>query len=206
MIKLEIGGGGNFALGNGWVNLDIDERADIRHDLDKLPWPVADDSVIEVYSSHCLEHVQNPFHFMFEVARVCVIGAPVTIKVPFPTSDLAMTFGHRHVFSPLKVKNFDHYFPHLTFHPDQKKRLKWVGTKLNPTEYLEDAKRELPFLAGLSDEVIMRWIPRTCHESVFTFTVTANEFYKPDQPAAAHQMFDAIMEKPPGPSEGIIQP
>lgn len=46
-------------------------------------WELKDDSVEEVFSSHCLEHIRNINFFMKELYRVCRKDAMITIVVPF---------------------------------------------------------------------------------------------------------------------------
>lgn len=172
-MNLELGGG-SYARGAGWVNLDKCDGADIRHDLDSTPWPLGDDSVSAVYSSHCLEHLRNPFLAFAEICRVCALGAPVEIRTPHPHSHLAMTAGHIHVFSPLQAENMERHFPR-DFWKDQK-RMRLDRIEYAPTFLLDQAKAELPFLRGLSDEVVMRWVPGACHECRFFYTVIENEY------------------------------
>lgn len=175
-MKLELGGSGwngRHSRGDGWVNIDLHEAADVRHNLESLPWPFADDSIEAVYSSHCLEHLANPHSICREIARVCKAGAPIEIRVPHPNSQLAMTWDHKHVFSPTHAVNVDRYFP-AEFWPDRK-RLRLDKIEYHPTFMLNEARAELPFLGGLSDETVMRWIPGTCHECRFFYTVVENE-------------------------------
>ena len=173
-MRLEIGGGNNFARGDGWVNLDQIEGADIRHDLNVKPWPLADDSVDEIYSSHCIEHVQCPIGFLQECARIGKVGCPIEIRCPSPYSDLAMVAGHVSVFSPQAARNMDIHFPKLFW--TAAKRPKLVSFHMNSNERLREAKRELPFLHGLSDDVIMKYIPGCAHETVFHYVVQVNEY------------------------------
>jgi ubiquinone/menaquinone biosynthesis C-methylase UbiE len=172
-MKLELGGGNKYARGEGWTNIDQCEGADIRHNLDVVPWPLADESVQAVYSSHCLEHLKDPHQVFRELCRVCVVGAPIEIRVPHPRSDLAMCAGHLHVYSPVQCRNEDHYFA-ADFWTGPK-RMKLDRLEYHPTYMLEEAKAELPFLKGLSDELIMKWIGGTCHECRFFFNIVANE-------------------------------
>lgn len=173
-MKLEIGGGSNFARGGDWVNLDMCQEADIRHNLDVTPWPVADDSADEIYSSHCIEHVEDSNAFLFECARIGKAGCTVEIRCPAPFSEMAFVSGHRNVFSPQHVRNVEIHFPKLYWR--ERKRLRFVSHIFQASEKLARAKRELSFLAGLSDQQIMEWIPGTAHESVFKFVVQANEY------------------------------
>jgi ubiquinone/menaquinone biosynthesis C-methylase UbiE len=169
MIEL---GGGTRARGEGFANIDIVQQADFEWDLNKAPYPFPDDSVDEVYSSHCLEHLDCPPRTLREIVRICRMGAQVEIRVPHPASQMAMCAGHKHVFSPLMVDNIMTHFPEL--HWTGPKRLRLKSLRYNATGWLEQAKQELPFLAGLDDQIIMKWIPNACHESVFLFEVTAN--------------------------------
>ena len=172
-MRLEIGGG-TKSRGGGWVNMDQVSTADIVHDLTVRPWPVADDSCDEVYSSHCIEHVPNVLAFLHEIVRVGRIGCQIEIRCPHPNADLAFVDTHVHVFSPIQAINMDVHFPR-EFWP-HKKRLKFIGHHFGPSFLLEQAKRELPFLAGIDDQTIMRWIPRTAHETVFRYEVVVNEY------------------------------
>lgn len=171
MVKLEIGGG-IFPLGDGWVNLDKIASADVVHNLEECPWPFADDSVDQIYTSHCIEHVSDPVPFLQECARIGKIGTRVEIRCPAPTAHLAMVADHKHVFSLQCARNMDIHFPHLFW--TGAKRLTLRGFRLQSSEMLAWAKRDLPFLRNISDDKIMMWIPGTAHESVFDYEVTAN--------------------------------
>lgn len=81
-MKLEIGGGNDFARGDGWTNMDQLPGADIQHDLNVRPWPLSDDSVDAIYTSHCIEHVQCPISFLHECARIVSIRAPRAGRKP----------------------------------------------------------------------------------------------------------------------------
>lgn len=174
-MKLEIGGGNIFAKGEDWINIDLCKEAHIEHNLNILPWPIVDESVDEIYSSHCIEHVMSSIDFLTECARIGKISSKVEIRCPYPYSDMAMTSGHTNVFSLQQAKNMDFYFPHITWYG--KRRLKLLSYHINASERLEEAKKELPFLSGLSNEVIMKYIPGTAFESVFVYEVIDNEYY-----------------------------
>jgi len=174
-MKLEIGGGEHFARGADWVNMDQWIGANIVHNLDVIPWPIADGTIDEIYSSHCIEHVHDPDGFLRECARIGAIGCTIEIRCPAPFSEMAFVADHKSIFSPQHARNMDVHFPHLYWR--EAKRLKLQGYHFQASEKLVRAKAELPFLAGLSDQVIMEWIPGTAHETVFKFTVRANEHY-----------------------------
>jgi ubiquinone/menaquinone biosynthesis C-methylase UbiE len=173
-MKLEIGGGNDFARGDGWTNMDQLPGADIQHDLNVRPWPLSDDSVDAIYTSHCIEHVQCPISFLHECARIGKVGCTVEIRCPSPYSDLAMVAGHVSVFSPQAARNMDVHFPRLFW--KDKKRPRLVSWHFGANERLHEAKRELPFLKGLSDHLIMKYIPGCAHETVFQYVIQANEY------------------------------
>jgi hypothetical protein len=88
-IKLNLGCGAR--LFEGYVNVDKYGNPDVRHDLERFPWPWADSSVEEVRLIHVLEHLgRDPDVFigiMKELYRVCRSGARVHIEVPHPRHD-----------------------------------------------------------------------------------------------------------------------
>lgn len=71
---------------DGYVNVDRFGEPDLRHDLESLPWPWPDDSVIEILMEHVLEHLgRDPMVYLDiwkEMYRVCRDGATIWIKVP----------------------------------------------------------------------------------------------------------------------------
>ncbi len=89
-IKLDLGGGGNPQP--GFVNIDVRKlpEVDIVHDLEKLPWPLPDESVGFMIASHVLEHIdpaQGKFlKFMDECWRVMKPDAEFMIAVPYAGS------------------------------------------------------------------------------------------------------------------------
>ena len=172
-MKIELGGGGR-PRGDGFLNVDLVPGADIKHDLDVRPYPFDDDTITEVYSSHCLEHLDDPHSVLVELCRICVPGALVEIRVPHPSSDLAMVWTHKHVFSPVCAINMDEHFPDDFWPKTNPKRMKLLRLGYGPTFLLAEARRELPFLAGLSDETVMKYVPRTCHEVMFYYQVQSH--------------------------------
>lgn len=85
-IKLDIACGQNKQ--QGFIGVDIAPcvGVDIVHDLNVYPWPFADDSVEEAFSSHFVEHVGCLMKFMNECQRIMKQGAKLTILAPYYSS------------------------------------------------------------------------------------------------------------------------
>lgn len=68
----------------GAVGLDFNPAtaADIIHDLNQHPWPLASDHFDKVICRHIVEHIANPIRFMEEIHRVGRAGAVVEIVTP----------------------------------------------------------------------------------------------------------------------------
>ena len=164
LLRIELGGG--KIPKPGYVNVDMCDGADCKHDLEK-PLPFADDSVEAVYSSHCMEHVDRVFLLLNEICRVCVIGARVTIAVPHFGQEMAMCPGHRHVISEMMIDHFTE-LPENCWTGD--KMLALLGKSYRPTKHFDEAKRLFPHL---SDEQIYRFIQNTCHDVTFDLEVRA---------------------------------
>jgi hypothetical protein len=77
----------------GFINVDRVAacQPDQLVDLEKLPWPWADDSVVEIRLFHVLEHLGQQTEVFLaiikEMYRVCRDGARIEITVPHPRSD-----------------------------------------------------------------------------------------------------------------------
>ena len=90
-MKLNLGCGNK--LYDGYVNVDKFDiyNIDIKHDLEKFPYPFNDNSVEEIILSHVLEHIgQDPDIFMKilkELYRICKNQALIKIAVPHPRHD-----------------------------------------------------------------------------------------------------------------------
>ena len=74
-MKLNLGCGNKII--DGYVNVDKYDtyNIDIKHDLEKFPYPFEDDTVEEIILSHVLEHIgQSPDIFikiLKELYRIC---------------------------------------------------------------------------------------------------------------------------------------
>ncbi len=112
---LDIGCGA--AKTSGAVGLDIspDTQADIVHDLDVFPYPIADASFDQILLQDVIEHVREPIRVFEELHRIARPGARIQLRTPHFSSVLA--YGdptHRHYFSTIAIRSlaeprFAHY-------------------------------------------------------------------------------------------------
>jgi len=107
---LNLGSGnrpGNKKL--GWINIDVDpsHNPDIVRDLDKC-LPFDDNSIDQVRASHVIEHVEDVFHFMYEIWRVSKHGELVEIICPRPLAEVSVYPNHKRW---IKEKYFTYWTP-----------------------------------------------------------------------------------------------
>lgn len=116
MIKVEIGGG-PIPL-NGYINIDCLSHPKVQHtlDLNVDPLPFSDDSVDEIYSSHCLEHLEPAkgfIHCMEEMYRISKPDIKWFIKVPYAHT-------HHTVANPFHINNIFNEYTFSFFSPTPK--------------------------------------------------------------------------------------
>jgi len=169
MFRIELGGGAK-GRGPGWVNVDLCPEAEIQHDLNVLPWPLADASVDAVYSSHCIEHVKCPISFLREIARICKTGAEVEIRCPDPFAEMAMCAGHESVVSIMMLRHASEIFP-ASYFGGRPRRLRLARVVAGPDSFWFPQARNNPLFRGWTDDDILTWLPRTRHENQFHLTV-----------------------------------
>lgn len=87
----------------GCVNVDAFQNCqpDVLHDLNKLPYPWADNSVDGIEAHHIIEHLDDWWAVFVECARILRPGGFLHIRVPHDSSSTALTYrDHFHIFSP----------------------------------------------------------------------------------------------------------
>lgn len=82
MKRLNLGCGIDYKA--GYINVDFHSHVniDVQHDLNKIPFPFADEEFDFIYASHILEHLDKPFVIMTELHRILKPGGKLQIKVP----------------------------------------------------------------------------------------------------------------------------
>lgn len=85
LLRLNLGSGA--VRREGFLSVDMLKlpNVDVVHDLRMMPWPFEDESVIEVWCSHFLEHLtgQERLAFFNELWRIMPWGARATIITPY---------------------------------------------------------------------------------------------------------------------------
>ena len=79
LINIDLCGGHNPPP--GYVSVDI-QNAEVIHDLNKAPWPFADNSVGIVRASDALEHLKDPITTMKEIHRILAPGGMLLSNTP----------------------------------------------------------------------------------------------------------------------------
>jgi len=74
-----VGSKGDVVIG---VDYYDSTSADVKHNLDKFPYPFKDNEFDMVYCSHVIEHVKDPVKFLTEVHRIAKPNALVIVKAP----------------------------------------------------------------------------------------------------------------------------
>ena len=153
-MKLHLGCGQKYF--KGWVNADgFSGKADKRFDFDKTPWPFKDNSFEEIYSSHCLEHLEDTQKAMDEIWRVCQPNALVTIRVPHFSSVFAFAPFHKKFFARGSMLYFTKDYPERygkACFEIASTRIHWFP---QDKEYIKGIKRKLgSFLGKLLDLLI----------------------------------------------------
>lgn len=82
----------------GAIGIDIN-CGDIRHDLNSFPYPIPDNSFDEIYSCHCIEHLDDFQRVIEELYRIVKPCGIIEIIVPFFSSHCAHHPFHKKFFN-----------------------------------------------------------------------------------------------------------
>ncbi|MFB5605886.1 MAG: hypothetical protein ACE5RF_03855 [Nitrosarchaeum sp.] len=107
-MKLNLGCGTEYK--DGWVNVDMGNvNCDVKHNIEKFPWPFENSSVNEILMKHVFEHISktNFIDVMKEIYRVSENGAIINIESPYAGSDNFWT-DPTHKF-PMTPRTFDYF-------------------------------------------------------------------------------------------------
>ena len=84
-LRLDLACGSNKQPGFTGVDVRDLDGVDIVHDLEKFPWPFADESANLVIASHFIEHLKPwlSITFMDEVWRILTFGGTFCASTPY---------------------------------------------------------------------------------------------------------------------------
>ena len=120
MDILDVGCGTHKTPGALGIDFNPATAADVIHDLDQYPWPLADDAFDRIVCSHIVEHIADFVRFMEEIHRVGRAGAAVDIVTPHFSSRFSYTdpthLRHLSLFS------FDYFVDAPPFRPGRLSR------------------------------------------------------------------------------------
>ncbi len=109
MRVLDLGCGNKKRAGAVGIDFNSRTAADIVHNLNEFPYPLADASFDEIYLDNTLEHLDRPVRVMEELHRICAPGGRAIVIVPYFRSVwAAIDPTHQHTFS---VDSFAYYDP-----------------------------------------------------------------------------------------------
>ena len=112
---LDIGCGSAKTPGATGLDISADTDADIVHDLNEFPYPIADDSFDQILLQDVIEHVNDPIKVFEELHRIARPGARIQLRTPHYSSVLA--YGdptHKQYFATIAIRQlaeprFAHY-------------------------------------------------------------------------------------------------
>lgn len=82
----------------GFTTVDLFGEPDIRHDLNKFPYPFESDSILHIRLNHGLEHLNEPVKVLEECRRILKLGCEIEIRVPH--------FSHIYAYNHPEHKRF----------------------------------------------------------------------------------------------------
>lgn len=142
-VKLNLGSSDRII--DGFLNVDIlaAPGVDIVYDLNK-GIPLNDNTVVEIYAGHILEHLDDMVKIMEEIYRVCKNGALVRIKVPYFKS-----------IGAFKDPTHEQFFTEETFYYFNKEK----RNKLGLPDYSIKADFEILKVAYIWSAPWLRFLP-----------------------------------------------
>jgi ubiquinone/menaquinone biosynthesis C-methylase UbiE len=105
-------GAGKSQRRRGAVHIDIHPfpGIDIVHDLNKVPWPINDNTHEHISCIHVVEHLRDLVSFMNEAHRVLTKGGTMYLETPEAGSDFDLTHSDPTHVRCYRVYSFINYF------------------------------------------------------------------------------------------------
>lgn len=128
-MNLELGCGANKKKGFYGIDISNLNGVDLVFDLNK-GIPLKDNSVDKVYSSHCIEHIEEPLKIFEEIYRVLKEDGTATIILPHWSSYQSFTFMHKRFFHTNDFCFFEKTHPYH-YYTENKFSFKILSVKVN---------------------------------------------------------------------------
>lgn len=98
-MKLNLGCGADIK--KGYVNIDFRKLTgvDVKHDLNKFPYPFKNNTFDFIYSRNCIEQLDDIMKVMYELHRICKKKGLVNIIVYHFSSSMAFYCRHKIFFN-----------------------------------------------------------------------------------------------------------
>lgn len=168
MKKLNLGCGADYK--KGWINLDIDDNKDIygrpvtvdvKHDLNKFPWPFKDNEFEKILMMGILEHIRDLEKGVKELARISKKGCVIKISVPYFMSYFAYRELYTHKFSLNSFQLFNIFKENCIELVSKKfvnnnRFLAWTCFFINQNDFTQNFYER--FLAGIFPVNQIEWV------------------------------------------------
>lgn len=142
----------------GAVNVDQFARAaDLRHDLNLIPYPFADNEFNAIRCMNVIEHLEDVVAVMQELHRIGRPGCTVTIRVPhFRSACLYEDITHRHGFA---WRSFDIFAAEGTVYGEYTQRKFKIKSRAYTPYKLSVIYHLLSKMPALTDNLLSKYIP-----------------------------------------------
>ena len=142
----------------GAVNVDqFANKVDIRHDLNRIPYPFAEGEFDAIRCMNIIEHLDDVIMVMQELHRIGRSGCTITIRVPhFRSACLYEDITHRHGFA---WRSFDIFSGESTVYGEYTLHRFRIKSRAYTPYKLPILYRLLSKMPLLTDNLISKYIP-----------------------------------------------
>jgi SAM-dependent methyltransferase len=142
----------------GAINVDYYAlRADVRHDLDQIPYPFPDNTFRKIRCYNVIEHLEKVIPVMEELHRIGRQGCIVTIRVPhFRSACLYEDLTHKHGFA---WRSFDIFTAEGQIYGNYSNvRYRIISREYTPYKF-KGLYRLLSRMPTITDNLLSKYIP-----------------------------------------------
>jgi SAM-dependent methyltransferase len=170
-LELNIGAGHRYLP--GFVNIDIDKRADVSLDLSREKLPFPDSCVRTIFSDATLEHIPDYLFALGEMHRVLQHDGALLLGLPY------VTLTEHHLVNPYHLHNFSE----RSFDFFDPLRLKGSAAEENELAFRRVYVRYLYMgYWGLAPKPLRKWARRHLLNVVRSFDIALVAIKDPDAP------------------------